>query len=234
MFFSGRRDLGWSDQMDEVRLSPSILSADFSELKRSVETVKETEWLHLDVMDGHFVPNITFGPCVIESIRDSSDHVFDTHLMISNPEKYIDEFAQAGSDIITFHIEAVDDPKIVIDKIESAGIKSGVSLKPDTDLDSIEDILDSLDLILIMTVEPGFGGQEFMDEQLLKIKRAREKIEKCGYDIDISVDGGISPRNAPRVVKSGADVLVSGSSIFKGDVKKNLKRFRQSIEGIDR
>lgn len=214
---------------NEVKISPSILSADFSDLESAVKAVKSTEWLHLDVMDGHFVPNLTFGPCVIESIRDKSDHVFDTHLMISNPDEYIEDFVEAGSDIITFHVEAVDDVEEVVKEIKGSGTKAGLSLKPGTEFEAIEEFLPSIDLILIMTVEPGFSGQEFMEEVVPKIKKARDAVERENYDIDIAVDGGVSPETAGKVVKNGANVLVSGSSVFKGDIEKNLKELRNSI-----
>ncbi|MFP4142650.1 MAG: ribulose-phosphate 3-epimerase [Thermoplasmata archaeon] len=215
--------------MNDVIISPSILSADFSNLEKSVEAVEDTEWLHLDVMDGHFVPNLTFGPCVIGSIRDKSDHVFDTHLMISNPGKYVEDFAEAGSDIITFHTEAVENVGEVIDDIKATGTKAGLSLKPGTEFSAVEEYLPKIDLILIMTVEPGFSGQEFMDEVVPKIKKARETIDRLGLNIDIAVDGGISPENAGKVVENGANVLVSGSSVFRGDTVKNLKELRDSF-----
>ncbi|MEF8832760.1 MAG: ribulose-phosphate 3-epimerase [Candidatus Thermoplasmatota archaeon] len=215
---------------NEVKISPSVLSADFLDLGSAVEAVKNTEWLHLDVMDGHFVPNLTFGPCVIESIRDKSDHVFDTHLMISNPDEYIEDFVEAGSDIITFHLEAVEDPERLIEKIKRSGTKAGLSLKPGTKFEEIEEFLPSIDLILIMTVEPGFSGQEFMEKVVPKIRKARDVVDEQGYDIDIAVDGGISPETAEKVVKNGANVLVSGSSVFKGDIEKNLKKLRKAVE----
>ncbi len=215
---------------NKVKISPSVLSADFSDLESAVKAVKKTEWLHLDVMDGHFVPNLTFGPCVIDSIRDKSDHVFDTHLMISNPGEYIDDFAEAGSDIITFHVEAVDEVKNLIEDIKRNETKAGLSLKPGTEFETIEEFLPSIDLILIMTVEPGFSGQEFMREVVPKIKKARDAVEEGDYDIDIAVDGGISPDTAGEVVDNGANVLVSGSSVFEGDVEKNLKELRKAVE----
>ncbi len=215
---------------NEVKISPSVLSADFSDLGSAVKAVKSTEWLHLDVMDGHFVPNLTFGPCVVESIRDKSDHVFDTHLMISNPDEYIDDFVEAGSDIITFHVEATDDAEKDIRHIKENGVKAGLSLKPGTKFEEIEKFLPSIDLILIMTVEPGFSGQEFMEEVVPKIRKARDAVDRGNYDIDIAVDGGISPKTAGKVVDNGANVLVSGSSVFKGDIEKNLKELRKSFE----
>jgi len=216
-------------EVRNIKFSPSILSADFSCLRSSIDSVKSTEWLHLDVMDGHFVPNITFGPCVVRSMRDKSDHVFDTHLMISEPEKYAEEFVEAGSDIITFHVETVDDVESVIETIKKCGVEVGISLKPYTPFDSVQNFLPSLDLILIMTVEPGFSGQSFMDNVVPKIKEAREAVNDLGKDIDIVVDGGISPETAPKVVENGANVLVSGSSVFEGDVDKNLKALRDSV-----
>ncbi len=216
----------------EIKISPSILSADFSCLEKSVEEVKDTEWLHIDVMDGHFVPNITFGTCVIKAIRSKSEHVFDTHLMISEPEKYIDEFVEAGSDMVTFHIEAVEDVESVIDTIKESGAGVGISLKPNTPFESANKFLPYVDLVLIMTVEPGFGGQSFMHEMVPKIREVRKAVDDLGCDIDISVDGGISPKTAPVVVENGANVLVSGSSIFKGDVRLNLQELKRSTQVI--
>ncbi|MFO7791935.1 MAG: ribulose-phosphate 3-epimerase [Candidatus Saliniplasma sp.] len=218
----------------DIKISPSLLSADFSCLREDIREVRESEWLHLDVMDGHFVPNISYGPCVISAIREVSDHFFDTHLMISEPEKYISDFVESGSDVITVHAEACDDLLEVIHMIKENGCEAGVSLKPGTPLSEIEGIIPSLDLILIMTVEPGFGGQSFMHEVVPKISEARDIIAAIDKDIDLSVDGGISPKTAPEVVKAGANVLVAGSAIFKGNIKKNLQELRDSaLKTID-
>ncbi|MFW6038565.1 MAG: ribulose-phosphate 3-epimerase [Candidatus Saliniplasma sp.] len=214
--------------MKEIKISPSLLAADFSCLKNDIEEVKETEWLHLDVMDGNFVPNISYGPCVIDAIRGVSGHFFDTHLMIAEPEKYISDFADCGSDAITVHAEACENIEDVIDMIKQEGCKAGVSLKPGTPLREIEEVIPDLDLILIMTVEPGFGGQSFMPEVVPKIEEAYRVISDLEKDIDISVDGGISPKTAPEVVKAGANVLVAGSAIFKGNIKENIENLRDS------
>lgn len=220
-----------------VKIAPSILSADFSCLRDDIEKVKDAEWLHLDVMDGHFVPNITIGPCVISSMRDLSDQVFDTHLMISEPEKYISDFVECGSDIITVHAETCEscgDLEQVIKEIKSEGVKAGVSLKPGTPIGEVKEVLPEIDLLLIMTVEPGFGGQGFMHEVVPKIREAHEFRKENDIDIEISVDGGVSPDTAGKVVEAGADILVAGSAIFKGDIEKNVKGLRDAAEDVGR
>jgi len=217
--------------MKKIKISPSLLSADFSCLREAVEAVEDAEWLHLDVMDGHFVPNITIGPCVICALRNSSDHVFDTHLMISHPIDYIEQFVSCGSDIITVHAEAKNDLKKVIEEIKSYDdIKAGVSINPGTELETIQHILSDIDLLLIMTVNPGFGGQGFMHEVVPKIAKARKIIDENDYDVKISVDGGVSTETAPEVVEAGADVLVAGSAIFGGDPAENVKKLRKAGE----
>ncbi len=217
--------------MKQIKISPSLLSADFSCLRESMDSVKSAEMLHLDVMDGHFVPNITFGPCVIRKIRPHSDQIFDTHLMIQEPRKYIQDFVDAGSDYITIHAESHDDTEDMLrslDVIRDAGAKTALSINPATPWKPIKELIPELDMILIMTVVPGFGGQGFMHEVVPKIKEIREYIDDAGSLTEISVDGGISPKTAPDVVKAGADILVAGSAIFKGDAKTNLERLRES------
>ncbi len=208
----------------KILIAPSILSADFSRLGEEVKAVENAgaDWLHVDVMDGHFVPNITIGPVVIKDIRRKTQLPLDVHLMISEPEKHLPAFMDAGSDIITFHIEACNDPKKLISKIKSQGIKAGVSLKPKTGLDGIKDILNSLDLVLVMTVEPGFGGQGFMKDVLPKIKELSSI-----YDGDIEVDGGINGDNSKSVLDAGANILVAGTAVFgKEDYKKAIQELK--------
>ncbi len=209
-------------------IAPSILSADFSKLGEEIKAVEEAgaEWLHIDVMDGHFVPNITIGIPVVKSIRKVTDLFFDVHLMIENPERYIESFASAGADGITVHIEACRDPASVLKAIRENKCKAGISLKPATPLDTVKDILDHIDILLIMTVNPGFGGQKFMPEVLPKIRKARKLIDESGLDILLEVDGGICKDNAKMVREAGADVLVSGSFVFRSD------DYRKAIESL--
>lgn len=192
-----------------IKIAPSILSADFSKLKEEIDTVSSAEYLHLDVMDGSFVPEITLGAGVVKSIRKFSNQIFDVHLMVEHPETHIDSFAAAGADIITFHIEAAKHAHRLIQKIHASNIKAGVALNPATPLAMVEEILGDVDQVLIMTVNPGYGGQQFIDSQLKKIESLR-KI----FDGDIEVDGGINPETSKLVKKSGANVLVAGSAIF--------------------
>ncbi len=219
--------------MSSIKISPSMLSADFSCLKGSLKKIKDAEMLHLDVMDGHFVPNITFGPCVIKSIRHLTNMTFDAHLMISEPDKYLEDFVDSGVDIITIHRESYDtieDMKSTVKSIKELGVRSGISINPATPFEEVKEVVGSVDLLLIMTVKPGFGGQTFMKEVVPKIKEASEFIEEHGYDTEISVDGGVSPETAPMVVEAGADILVAGSAIFKGAPEENIRRLRDAVK----
>lgn len=196
-----------------IEIAPSILSADFARLADELDIIAQAgiKIVHLDIMDGHFVPNITFGPPVVAKLRQCSDLTFDAHLMITDPEKYAPRFIDAGVDHITFHIEATDEPKKLIDQLHAAGVSAGITLNPQTSVDAIKDVAPLCDMILVMTVNPGFGGQEFIDDAAKKITQIRKIV---GPDIRIEVDGGIDSKTAPIVVGYGADTLVVGNAIF--------------------
>ena len=200
----------------QLILSPSALSCDFSHLGDDVRRAEEAgvEYLHLDVMDGVFVPNISFGPCVISSLRGASGLVFDVHLMITDPIRYIPQFIKAGADIITIHVEATDDPAAALRAIRDAGVRCCISIKPATPTETILPYLSMLDMVLVMSVEPGFGGQKFLDNQMAKVRRLRDEITRRGLKTKIQVDGGVSPKTAHIVAEAGADVLVAGSAVY--------------------
>ena len=199
-----------------VRIAPSILSADFASLGAEIAAISDAgaDWIHVDVMDGHFVPNITIGPAVVKAVRKKTSLPFDVHLMISPVDPYIEEFTAAGANIITAHIEAGPHAHRTLQHIKSLGVKAGISLNPSTPASSIRHILDTVDLILVMTVNPGFGGQSFIEEQLAKIQTIRKMIDETGRDIDLEVDGGINEKTAGQAILAGADVLVAGTAVF--------------------
>ncbi|MBQ5669737.1 MAG: ribulose-phosphate 3-epimerase [Tidjanibacter sp.] len=198
-------------------ISPSMLSADFGHLKRDTKMIDRSaaEWVHIDVMDGVFVPNISFGFPVLKAITEATDKFMDVHLMIVEPEKYVERFAKAGADLVTFHVEATDKVQECIDLIRRSGAKVGVSIKPATPVSAIEHLLPQLDLVLIMSVEPGFGGQSFIDGSTDKVKELRTMIDSKGLSVLIEIDGGVSRHNAGELFEAGCDVLVAGSAVFK-------------------
>ena len=214
--------------MKKIQISPSILSADFSQLGNEIKRLEDggADMIHVDVMDGHFVPNLTIGPPVIKALKKQSSMLFDVHLMISPVHKYIEAYADAGADIITIHPEATDDLKKSIDKIKELNKKVGVSLNPETSIDTILKHLKEIDLVLIMSVNPGFGGQKFMPEVLKKIKDLKKIQNENEINFDIEIDGGINFENSKEAIEAGANILVSGTTIFKsnnGDIKKNIE-----------
>jgi len=214
--------------MKKIQISPSILSADFSQLGNEIKRLEEggADLIHVDVMDGHFVPNLTIGPPVIKALKKNCSLKFDVHLMISPVHKYIEAYSDAGADIITIHPEATNDLSASIQKIKDLGKKVGVSLNPKTKISVIKNYLNKIDLVLIMSVNPGFGGQKFMPEVLEKIKELKSIQKKQNIDFDIEIDGGINFENSKIAIEAGANILVSGTTIFKsnnGDIKKNIE-----------
>lgn len=212
-------------------LSPSILSADFCRLGEQIKEVElaGAKYLHIDVMDGIFVPSISYGMPVIKSIRKCSDIFFDVHLMIDRPERYIKEFAESGADLINFHLEATSDVKGIIAKIRDLGKQVGITIKPGTPAESVGPYLELVDMVLVMTVEPGFGGQKLMPECLDKVREIRKMIVERGLDVDIEVDGGINADNVGLALEAGANVIVAGSAVFRNDIAENVRNFLRKL-----
>lgn len=220
----------------KIKLAPSLLSADFSILGEQVAEASRAgaDYLHIDVMDGHFVPNITIGPLVVSAIRKCTDLPLDVHLMIESPDHYIQDFANAGADIITVHIEACTHIHRTIQLIKKTGAKAGISLNPGTPVELISEVIPLVDMILVMSVNPGFGGQSFIRESLRKITRLRKELDTKGFQAELEVDGGINTETAPEVVKAGARVLVAGAAIFNNNssISEAIQKLKSSIAGL--
>ncbi len=213
-------------------LSPSLLAADFKKLEQEIKKTEENgaEYLHFDVMDGIFVPSISFGMPVLKSIRSCTEQLMDVHLMITEPIRYLKEFKEAGADLVTVHLEACEDVEKTLDAIHECGMKAGLSIKPGTPAEALEPYLEKLELVLIMSVEPGFGGQKFIPESLDKISAVRKMLDAAGSNADLEVDGGIYQNNVGEVLEAGANVIVSGSGVFRGDAAQNTREFMEILQ----
>lgn len=214
-----------------VKIAPSILSADFAALGRDVELVLRggADLIHVDIMDGHFVPNISFGPPVLKCLRRATQGFLDVHLMIEEPERYVDDFLQAGADLVNFHVESKGDMQALIHRVHSAGKRAALTIKPGTPAEALFPYLENLDMVLVMSVEPGFGGQKFMPASLEKVRALRQEIRRLGLHCAIEIDGGINLENAPAAVKAGVDILVAGSSVYGApDPAARIAEFKQA------
>ncbi len=212
-------------------LSPSILAADCARLGEQIEKIQKAgaQYLHIDVMDGMFVPSLSFGMCVISSLRKISDLTFDVHLMVEEPTRYVADFAKSGADIITVHLEACSNVEETLEWIHSLGRRAGLSIKPSTPIKAVEPYLDKIDMLLVMTVEPGFGGQKYLPASTQRIREARNLIQEKGLNVDIEVDGGITKENVSMVLEAGANVVVAGSAIFHGDIEENVRDMMEKL-----